>query len=211
MKILVTGGSGGIGSKIVDLFKSNNHEVTAPSRLELNLSDNFELQDAEYDIIINNAGINPLNYLEESMDNNVLKINYLAPLKIVTQCLPYMVNKKYGRILNIGSIWIDSSKPKRSSYSASKSALHSLTKSISCEYAKYNILANTLSPGFIASELTYKNNSIDEIKKLEENIPLGRLGLPEEIAKFVYYLTVENSYISGQNIIIDGGYLCSRY
>ena len=211
MKVLVTGGSGGIGSKIVDIFRINNHEVIAPNRSELDLNDDFILSDVEYDIIINNAGINPLNPLVESSDNNVLKINYLAPLKIITQCLPYMVSQEYGRIVNIGSIWIDNAKPKRSAYSASKTALHSLTKSITCEYSKYNILANTISPGFIGTELTFKNNSKNEIENLEKNIPIGRLGFPDEIAKFVYYLTVENTYISGQNIVIDGGYICTRY
>lgn len=211
MKVLITGGTGGIGSEIVKKFRSHGHDVYAPTRQELDLATDFILPDNKFDIIINNAGINPLKQIHEITDLNVLQVNYVAPQKIISQCIEHMINQKYGRIINIGSIWIDDSKPKRAAYSASKSALHSLTKSITSEYAQYNILANTISPGFIATELTFKNNTPDEIKKLEENIPLKRLGIPKEIAILIYHMTIENSYISGQNIIIDGGYLCSRY
>jgi NAD(P)-dependent dehydrogenase (short-subunit alcohol dehydrogenase family) len=122
-----------------------------------------------------------------------------------------MSSKGYGRIVNIGSIWIDISKPKRAAYSASKSALHSLTKSLTAEYAHENILTNTVSPGFIGTDLTYQNNSKEQIDKLTKQIPIRRLGLPEEVAKLVYNLTIENNYITGQNIIIDGGFSCTTY
>jgi 3-oxoacyl-[acyl-carrier protein] reductase len=122
-----------------------------------------------------------------------------------------MVHQKYGRIINIGSIWIDLAKPGRLAYSASKNALHSLTKALTAEYAQYNILSNTISPGFILTDLTTQNNTPEELEKLKENIPIKRLGLPSEIAKLVYLLSIENTYISGQNIKIDGGYLCTTY
>lgn len=211
MRVLITGGTGGIGSEIVKKFRSHGHTVYAPTRQELDLATDFILLDNKFDIIINNAGINPLKQIHEITDSNVFQVNCIAPQKIISQCIEHMIDQKYGRIVNIGSIWIDASKPKRAAYSASKSALHSLTKSITSEYAQYNILANTISPGFIATELTFKNNTPDEIKKLEENIPLKRLGIPKEIAILIYHMTIDNTYISGQNIIIDGGYLCSRY
>jgi 3-oxoacyl-[acyl-carrier protein] reductase len=122
-----------------------------------------------------------------------------------------MVQKQYGRIVNIGSIWIDTAKQGRLAYSASKNALHALTKAITAEYAHYNILANTVSPGFIETDLTYQNNSPEDILKMIHNIPVSRLGKPEEIAKLVYQLSVENTYIAGQNIIIDGGFSCTTY
>jgi 3-oxoacyl-[acyl-carrier protein] reductase len=211
MRVLVTGGSKGIGKAIVQLFEHNGHSVYSPSRSELDLTQTVDLQDREFDIIINNAGINPLTYIKDISDEAVMKVNYLSPLQIIQQCLPYMVDQKYGRIVNIGSIWIDTSKPKRASYSASKSALHSLTKSLTAEYAHENILTNTISPGFIGTDLTYQNNTKEEIALLSKQIPVGRLGLPEEIAKLVYTLSVENNYIAGQNIIIDGGYSCTTY
>jgi NAD(P)-dependent dehydrogenase (short-subunit alcohol dehydrogenase family) len=140
-----------------------------------------------------------------------MKINYFSPLQIIQQCLPYMVKQNYGRIINIGSIWIETSKPKRAAYSASKSALHSLTKSLTAEYAHEGILTNTISPGFIGTDLTYQNNTQEEIDSLTKQIPVGRLGYPKEVAQLVYQLTVENTFISGQNIKIDGGYSCTTY
>ena len=78
---------------------------------------------------------------------------------------------------------------------------------LSAELSKKNILTNTVSPGFINTDLTKKILSKDEMKKLAKNIPLGRFGEPREVAKLVYFLcSEENSYISGQNIFIDGGF-----
>jgi 3-oxoacyl-[acyl-carrier protein] reductase len=211
MRVLVTGGSRGIGKTIVQLFEHNGHSVYSPSRSELDLTQTIDLKDREFDIIINNAGINPLTYIKDISDDEVMRVNYFSPLQIIQQCLPYMSSQGYGRIINIGSIWIDISKPKRATYSASKSALHSLTKSLTAEYAFKNILTNTISPGFIGTDLTYQNNTKEEIASLSKQIPVGRLGLPEEIAKLVYTLSIENNYIAGQNIIIDGGYSCTTY
>lgn len=211
MKVLVTGGSRGIGKAIVDLFRDNGHSVYSPSRIELDLTQPINLHDREFNIVVNCAGINPIKEINYINSNEVMTVNYLSPLEIVNQCLPYMVNNQYGRIINIGSIWIDIAKPGRLAYSASKNALHALTKALTAEYGHYNILANTISPGFIETELTYQNNSPDELLSIIKNIPANRLGKPEEVARLVYQLTVENTFINGQNIIIDGGYSCTTY
>jgi 3-oxoacyl-[acyl-carrier protein] reductase len=211
MNVLVTGGSRGIGKAIVDYFEYNGHTVYAPTRSELDLADTVNLSDPNFDIVINNAGVNILKNISEISDNLVWKINYEAAFSIIQQCLPYMVSKGYGRIVNIGSIWIDIAKPMRASYSASKSALLALTKSITAEYASQGILANTVSPGFIATDLTYQNNTIEQIEAIKSNIPVGRLGYPREVAKLVYQMTVDNAFITGQNIIIDGGYTCTAH
>jgi len=162
-----------------------------------------------YDIIINNAGINPLHYIEDVTPNNIMRINYLAPLEILQQCLPYMKKNNYGRVINMGSIWLDLAKSKRHYYSASKNALHSLTKSITAEYSMYNVLSNTISPGYIDTVLTHINNNSEELDKIKKQIPQQRMGTPEEVAELVYFLTVNNTYITGQNIIIDGGFSCT--
>lgn len=211
MKVLVTGGSRGIGRAIVALFIEKGHDVYSPTREELDLAKDFKLMRCDFDIVINNGGINPLKNIEQINDREVMQVNYQAPLSIVQQCIPYMVAKGYGRIINIGSIWIGLSMPNRLAYSASKNAVHALTKSIVAEYGGQGILANTISPGFIATDLTYQNNSQSQIQQIKDRVPLKRLGTPQEVAKLVYQLTVENSFIAGQNIIIDGGYSCTAH
>jgi len=211
MNILVTGGSRGIGKSIVDRFERADHYVCCPTRSELDLNAKVILSRTDFDVVINNAGINPLKTIEEISDEEVMRVNYFSPFEIIQQCLPYMMSRKFGRIINIGSIWIDLAKPKRAAYSASKHALHSLTMSLTAEYAKYNILSNTISPGFIGTDLTYQNNSKEEIERLISNIPVGRMGTPEEVTNLVYDLTISNTFISGQNIVIDGGYTCTAH
>ncbi len=210
MRILITGGSRGIGKDICDVFTQQGHEVISPSRDELDLASSFTYIPQKIDILINNAGINKVDSVFDGENyEEMMNVNYFSPLKLFKQCLPYMQKQKYGRVINIGSIWIDYAKPGRSAYSASKNALHSLTKAITSEYASSNILANTVSPGFISTDMTFQNNSEEAIKELRSKIPLGRLGYTKEVADLVYFLTVKNSYISGQNIVIDGGYSCT--
>jgi 3-oxoacyl-[acyl-carrier protein] reductase len=211
MKVLVTGGSRGIGKAIVTLFKEKGHDVYSPTREELDLTKNFTLLKSNFDIIVNNAGINPLKQIEEINDREVMQVNYHAPLSIIQQCIPYMLDNGYGRIINLGSIWVELAMSRRLAYSASKNALHALTKAITSEYSDKGIIANTISPGFIGTDLTYQNNSESELQQIKDKVPLKRLGTPEEVAKLVYQLTVENSFITGQNIIIDGGYSCTAH
>ena len=211
MNVLITGASRGIGQTIANLFLNKGHAVWIPTREELDLSKPVNLKNRQFDIVINNAGINPLKPIDQITDQEVMRVNYTSPFEIIQQCLPYMVKQNYGRIINIGSIWIDIAKPKRAAYSASKSALHSLTKSLTSEYAFNNILTNTISPGFIGTALTYQNNTKEELTLLSAQVPVGRLGTTEEIAKLVYFLTIENTFITGQNITIDGGYTCTTF
>ena len=212
MVVLVTGSSRGIGDGIKTIFKE--HTVINPSRIEMDLGNTTSVERyleglPPVDIIINNAGVNYINTLErETLQNiqNTFAVNYLAPLTICQHFLSHMKNQKYGRIVNIGSIWINHAKPGRGSYSASKNALHSLTRTITSEYSEHNILCNTISPGYIVTDLTLQNNSEEDIQKIKEQIPQRRLGTVEEVAKLVYFLTLENTYLNGQNITIDGGY-----
>jgi 3-oxoacyl-[acyl-carrier protein] reductase len=211
MKVLVTGGSRGIGKSICDFFKLKGHEVISPNRNELDLSDDhINLKEIDFDIIINNAGINPIGLIPDISDQLAMNVNYFSPFKIIQQILPHMIKKNYGRIINIGSIWIDNIKYGRHAYGASKAALHSLTKSIASEYSQNNILANTVSPGFINTDLTSKNNTLQDLEKIKEMIPLKRLGNANEVAELCYFLTIKNTYITAQNILIDGGFTCIR-
>lgn len=209
--VLVTGGSRGIGRAIVELFTDSGFSVYAPPRAELDLATTVNLQERKFSVVINCAGINPVAGILDADHQTVMQVNYFSPLQILQQCLPHMVSSNYGRIVNIGSIWVQNAKQGRSAYGAAKNALHALTKSISAEYGKYNVLANTISPGFVGTDLTFRNNTVEQLDQIIQDIPTGRLAHPKEIAKLVYQMTVENSYVTGQNIVIDGGFSCTRF
>jgi 3-oxoacyl-[acyl-carrier protein] reductase len=162
------------------------------------------------DICVNNAGINIIKpYEEYSADEyqRLMSINLTAPFSLTQQLIPGMKKRGFGRIVNIASIWSEISKPGRSLYTTSKTGLVGLTRSLAVEHASSNILVNAVSPGFTRTELTEESLSTDEIKTLSEQIPVGRFAEPNEIAQTVLFLCSDlNTYITGQNIVVDGGF-----
>lgn len=216
-RVLVTGGSRGIGKSIVEVYRARGYEVEAPPRKELDLSKNESIEaflekvksSRSYDIIINDAGVNLINEIDKVVIDDLeemMRVNLLAPIKLLRGLVPYMKQNEFGRIVNIGSIWGVVSKPGRSIYSATKHGIHGITMTLALELAPYGILVNTVAPGQTMTELTVRNNPGDGIRKMEQDIPLGRLAQPEEIAKAVYWLgSDENTYITGQQIVVDGG------
>ena len=213
-RVLLTGGSRGIGKAIYDELK-DKYEVVAPTRDELDLSslnsiDNYFKKHNNFDILINNAGINIIKDIESILDEDVEKINCInltAPLKLIKNVTKYMKQNKYGKIVNISSIWGVRSKEKRTLYSGTKFGIIGYTKALSRELAKFNILINALCPGFTATEMTMQSLSKEEIKNIQEQIPLKRLATTTEIAKSVKFLiSDDNSYITGQTLVIDGGF-----
>jgi len=215
---LVTGASRGIGLAIADCFKKQGINVLAPGRKELDLLSKDSIANylaglkCPIDILVNNAGINMLGgivSLEERNIQETIQVNLLAPLDIIRNVAPRMMHKKYGRILNIGSIWGLITKPGRVTYTLTKSGLGGLTRSMAVELAPYNVLVNCVAPGYVDTELTRKNNTSRELEKIKKSIPLQRLANPGEIAELAYFLCSDkNTYITGQTIAIDGGYLC---
>ncbi len=215
-KVLVTGGSRGIGRAIVQKYENNGYEVVAPSRKELDLSYPESVEEyverhknESFHVLVNNAGCNLINDFVNVNDeemNQMLQVNLVSPIRLIRGFLPAMKKLEYGRIVNIGSIWGIISKPGRGIYSTTKHGVHGVTNTLALEVGQYNILVNTVCPGQTITELTYKNNSLEEIRQMERDIPLGRLAQPEEIANVVYFLGSEdNTYITGQQIIVDGG------
>ena len=216
-KVLITGGSRGIGKAIAEKFAQNEYEVVTPTRAEMDLSDENSVKkyvedkkDIYFDVIVNNAGINDINMLEDITDeeiHNMMQINLISPIILLRGFAGQMKNNNYGRIVNIGSIWASVSKSGRCVYSATKNGIHGVTNTLAVELAPYNILVNTVCPGFTLTELTRKNNSPDVINEICKDIPLGRMAEPEEIAEVVFFLCDEhNSYLTGQKIVVDGGF-----
>jgi 3-oxoacyl-[acyl-carrier protein] reductase len=166
----------------------------------------------EIDILVNNAGVNDLCSIENlALDElmNIFQINCNSAFLLSQALLKSFQKKQYGRIINIGSIWTERAFPLRGSYSMAKSALFAMTKMIAVENAPHNILCNMISPGFIETELTLKNNTPEQLNQFLQKVPLKKMGKPSDVASLAYYLTVENNFITGQNIFIDGGYTCS--
>ncbi|MCK5128505.1 MAG: SDR family oxidoreductase [Clostridiales bacterium] len=216
-RVLITGGSRGIGKATVSIFEQKGYLVIAPVRQELDLFDSDSIErfiakhkDITFDIIINNAGCNDINYIEDITDEELqkmIRINLIAPIMLLRSLVCNMKKQHLGRIVNIGSIWGIVAKPGRTVYSATKHGIHGVTKTLAAELAKDNILVNTVCPGYTLTEMTKENNSEKQISDISEYIPMKRMAKPEEIAEVIYFLcSNQNTYITGQKIIVDGGY-----
>lgn len=214
---LVTGAGRGIGEAVAGQLRAEGRNVYAPGRTELDLesAESIDLfcrkySDITFDIIVNNAGINEIHEVDEITEEEMLsmvKINLLAPVRLIRGLVPNMKRQHYGRIVNIGSIWGLVGKPGRTVYAATKHGIHGVTQTMAVELAPYNILVNTVCPGYTLTALTRKNNSEEQIREIASNIPAGRLAEPEEQARAVCFLAGENNtYITGQQIAVDGGY-----
>ena len=217
MRALITGGSRGIGKAAAKLFADRGYEVILPTRQELDLLDGNSVDRfverislESIDTVVNNAGINEIDLLENVSDaqlEQMLMTDLISPIRLLRGLIPQLRKSPAGRIVNIGSVWAVVSKQGRSIYSAAKNGLHGITNALAIELSEAGILVNTVCPGFTRTELTRKNNTPEQIAQLSCQIPLGRMAEPEEIAKLIYFLgSVENTYITGQKIVIDGGY-----
>lgn len=162
------------------------------------------------DICVNNAGINIIKSFEDYSQEEyqrMLSINLTAPFNILQHIIPNMNKQHFGRIVNISSIWSKISKSGRVLYSTSKTGIVGLTQSLAVEYAGSNIMVNAVSPGFTRTDLTERSLSDKEIEALSLQIPLQRFAEPNEVAQTVLFLCSDwNTYITGQNIVVDGGY-----
>lgn len=167
-------------------------------------------QFGKIDVLVNNAGVTKdsllLRMKEEDFDT-VINVNLKGTFNVTKACIPYMMKKKSGKIVNISSVVGISGNSGQANYAASKAGIIGFTKSVAKELASRNILANCVAPGYIATDMT--NGLSDAVKEsINNQIPLKRVGMPEEVAKAVYFLAgEENSYITGQVLNVDGGML----
>ncbi len=235
MKILITGGSRGIGRACVERFSSPENTVAfiykSNREAALTLADKCgaipfcaDLSDAEsakkatedviallggIDILINNVGISQIKMFTDITDddwNNMINANLSSAFHVTKAALPYMISKKKGRIINIGSMWGKVGASCEVHYSASKAALRGLTMALAKEVGPSGITVNAIEPGVIKTDM---NSMLDEetMRELCDETPLCRLGDPEDVAALAYFLASdEASFITGQIIGVDGGF-----
>ena len=228
-KILVTGYSSGIGNCLIKKYLSLGAKVYSTStKLEFKkknlivLKCNFlnqhsqdiffkKIENITFDVVVNNAGINIIDEIYNIKDQDIekiIRINLTIPAQIIKFTSRRMIKRRKGKIINISSIFGSISKSKRASYSSSKSGLIGLTKASALDLAKYNILVNSVSPGFIDTKLTRKILGKNLMKKMKNQIPLKKIAKPDEIIPYIIFLSSDNNnYITGQNCVIDGGFV----
>ena len=204
MKVILTGSSGGIGSAILQELRDNEIDVVEINSKEIDLSKDFEIKSVPVDGLIYCAGINRVNVHDEISDQDMIDIMNVNTFGFTRLCKKVQFNDG-ANIVAIGSLYATETRVGRLSYTMSKHAMFGAVKTLALEMAFNRTKVNMVSPGFIDTELTRKNNTIERIEQLNNNIPLG-LTSASEIAKISVYLMKQNNAITGQNIIVDGGY-----
>ncbi len=228
--VFITGGSRGIGKELVRIFSKNGYRVgfcynkneesakklsveTKAFCYKADVSKEEEITSAIRDfgsvnILINNAGISKggvFTSLSTGEIKEIMDTNFLGSVFAIRTVYDDMVKRKSGRIINISSMWGSTGASCEAYYSASKGALDALTKSLAKELGPSGITVNAIAPGVVDTDMNkcYTDSDIDALK---EEIPLGRISLPEEIAKVALFLASDAaSYITGQIIGVNGG------
>ena len=228
-RAVVTGATRGIGYAIAERLLQDGLEVIATGTrknakypagssyyqvdfLDENSVNKFiqYLKKQHINILVNNAGINKIGEFS-SIDiddfDRILRVNLRVPFQICQAVIPYMENEKWGRIVNLTSIFGNITKEYRAAYSSSKFGLDGMTAALAAELSEKGILANSVGPGVIDTELTRDVLGESGISELKGRIPMKRLGQASEIASLVSWLVSdENTYMTGQNLMIDGGF-----
>ena len=232
---LVTGGTGDIGRAIIRrlvesgyrvIFTYEKNERMARSLsamlgaegIRCDISDDRSVEDLfrilgekgeSVDILVNNAGISREGLFIDSVIEDwkdMFDVNFFGAVRMTGKVLPDMLSRGEGIIINIASIWGIKGASCESIYAATKAALINLTKSLSNEYARSGIRVNAVAPGFIEGRMNSHYSTEDREEILEE-IPEGRFGTPDDVAKTVVFLAGDDSgYITGQTISVDGGW-----
>lgn len=232
--VLITGGTRGIGKALVKTFSVAGYRVILnyikSDDLAYQLKDEYNAVLLKYDItneadvnkmcdfiiseyggidvLINNAGVSLIKMLQDTESEDydfIFNTNMKSVYMLTKKTVPYMINKKYGKIINISSMWGIRGASCETVYSASKAAIIGFTKALSKELGPSNINVNCIAPGVI---LTDMNKGLDKetLDGLKEETPLERLGTPSDIAKTALFLASEDaSFITGQVICVDGG------
>jgi len=235
MKILITGGSRGIGRACVEYFSSLGHnvafiykksyddartlcEATGAHAICADISDNASASAAAYaaiskldgiDVLINNVGVSQIKLFTDITDEDwqtVINTNLSSAFYITREAAKHMIRQKSGRIINIGSMWGKTGASCEVHYSASKAALRGFTTSLAKELGPSNITVNCIEPGVISTDMNASLSS-DVLAELCNDTPLCRLGTPRDVAALAEFLASDKAdFITGQIIGVDGGY-----
>lgn len=218
-KALITGGATGIGKETALLFKNNGYDVfvtynTTPidyegvTAIKCDLSSLSEIEMlfdkvGDIDVLVNNAGVSLVKIINDTTEqdydlvNNVNAKSYFFTSKLAVKS---MIKNHSGSIINVSSMWGQLGASCEVAYSMSKSAVIGLTKALSRELAPSGITVNCVSPGIIDTRM---NSQFDK-SELEQEVPMGRLGTPKEVAQAILFLA-ESTYITGQILGVNGG------
>ena len=160
------------------------------------------------DILVNNAGISQYNMLQDITDeefDQITKVNMYGPFAMCRAVADTMVQNQSGCIINISSIWGQTGAAMESVYSMTKAAVDALTKSLAKELGPSGIRVNSVSPGIIDTDMNSEWTK-EELEEIKEQIPLGKIGMAEDIAECVAWLVEKDKYTTGQVISINGGW-----
>lgn len=235
--IIVTGVTGGIGSQIARKFilmgdivigvYNNSESVAMQLKKEFganlhlykcDLSDfdcgeklllYIEEKGLQPDLLINNAGISIIGLLQDLTKdfwNNIWNTNVTSAISLSKALIPLFLRNGHGKIINISSVWGERGASCEVAYSATKGAINAFTKALAKELAPSNIQVNALSCGIIDTKMN-SHLSSEDISSIIEEIPAERMGTPQDVADAVLSLTDFNSYMTGQIISIDGGWM----
>ena len=189
---------------IVDIIQGDVSKIDDVKRIVQFAYDKYK----KIDLLVNNAGIDfgkmVIDTTDEEFDN-VINVNMKSAFMMSREALKYMLDRKEGNIINISSIFGEEGASCECVYSMSKAGMDGLTKSLAKEYGGANIRVNSISPGVIDTDMN-KECTLEELKAIYDNIPLPRIGTPEDIADAVLMLE-ETKYITGQVIRVNGGWL----